>query len=154
MSQLFTSGGQSVRVSALTSVFPMNTQYWSPLGWTDWIFLQSKGLSRVFSNTTVQLLLCFSFVGLMEGWGRQWQPPPLLLPGKSKWMEGPAGLQSMGSRRVGHDWETSLSLLTFMLWRRKWQPTSVFLPGESQGWGTLVGCRLWCHTESDTTEAT
>ena len=54
MSQLFTSGGQSIGVSASTSVLPMNTQDWSPLGWTDWISLQSKGLSRVFSNTTVQ----------------------------------------------------------------------------------------------------
>ena len=43
---------------------------------------------------------------------------------------------------------------TFTLWRRKWQPTPVFLPGESQGWGSLVGCRLQAHTESDTTEAT
>ena len=40
------------------------------------------------------------------------------------------------------------------LWRRKWQPTPVFLPGESQGWESLVGCRLWGHTESDTTEVT
>ena len=52
-SQLFTSGGQSIGVSASTSVPPMNTQDWSPLGWTGWISLQSKGLSRVFSNTTV-----------------------------------------------------------------------------------------------------
>ena len=49
---------------------------------------------------------------------------------------------------------TSLSLFTFLLWRRKWQPTPVFLPGESQGRGSLVGCRLWGHTESDTTEVT
>ena len=41
-----------------------------------------------------------------------------------------------------------------MYWRRKWQPTTVFLPGESQGWGSLVGCCLWGHTESDTTEVT
>ena len=47
-----------------------------------------------------------------------------------------------------------LSLFTFMHWRRKWQPTPVFLPGESQGQGSLVGCRLWGRTESDTTEAT
>ena len=47
-----------------------------------------------------------------------------------------------------------LSLFTFMHWRRKWQHTPVFLPGESQGRGRLVGCRLWGHTESDTTEAT
>ena len=54
MSQLFTSGGQRTGVSASTSVFPMNTQDWSHLGWTGWISLQSKGLSRVFSNTTFQ----------------------------------------------------------------------------------------------------
>ena len=54
MSQLFTSGGQSIAASASISILPMNTQDWSPLGWTGWISLQSKGLSRVFSNTTVQ----------------------------------------------------------------------------------------------------
>ena len=54
MSQFFTSGGQSIRVSAYASVLPMNIQNWFPLGWTGWISLQSKGLSRVFSNTTVQ----------------------------------------------------------------------------------------------------
>ena len=54
MSQFFTSDGQSIRVSASTSVFPMSIQEWSPLGWTGWISLQSKGLSRVFSNTTAQ----------------------------------------------------------------------------------------------------
>ena len=54
MSQLFTSSGQSIGVSASASVLPMNTQDWTPLGWTGWISLQSKGLSRVFSNTTVQ----------------------------------------------------------------------------------------------------
>ena len=54
MSQLFASGGQSIGVSASTSVLPVNTQYWSPLEWSGWISLQSKGLSRVFSNTTVQ----------------------------------------------------------------------------------------------------
>ena len=54
MSQLFTWSGQSIGVSASTSVLPMNTQDWSPLGWTSWISLLSKGLSRVFSNTTIQ----------------------------------------------------------------------------------------------------
>ena len=54
VSQLFASGSQSIGVSALASVLPMNTQDWSPLEWTGWISLQSKGLSRVFSNTTVQ----------------------------------------------------------------------------------------------------
>ena len=54
MSQLFAWGGQSIGVSASASVLPMNTEDWSPWGWTGWISLQSKGLSRVFSNTTVQ----------------------------------------------------------------------------------------------------
>ena len=54
MSQFFTSGGQNIGISASTSVLPKNTQDWSPLEWTGWISLQSKGLSRVFSNTTVQ----------------------------------------------------------------------------------------------------
>ena len=54
MSQLFTSGDKNIGVSASTSVLPMNTQDWFPLGWTGWISLQSKGLLRVFSNTTVQ----------------------------------------------------------------------------------------------------
>ena len=54
MSQLFASGGQNIGVSASASVLPMNTQDWTPLGWTGWISLQSKRLSRVFSNTTVQ----------------------------------------------------------------------------------------------------
>ena len=54
VSQLFTWSGQSIGVSASASVLPVNTQDWSPLGWTGWISLQSKGLSRVFSNTTVQ----------------------------------------------------------------------------------------------------
>ena len=86
--------------------------------------------------------LTFSFV---LGYILAWRIP---------WTEEPGRLQSMGSRRVRHDWVTSLSLYTFMHWRRKWQPTPVFLPGESQGQRGLVGCRLWGHTESDTTEAT
>ena len=73
---------------------------------------------------------------------------------KIPWTEEPGGLQSMGLQRVGHDWASSLSLFTFMHWGRKWKPTPVFLPGESQGWGSLVSCRLWGRTESDTTEAT
>ena len=73
---------------------------------------------------------------------------------KTPWMEEPGGLQSMRSLRVGHDWETSLSLSTFMHWRRKWQPIPVFLPGESQARGSLVGCCLWGCTELDMTEET
>ena len=54
VSLFFTSGGQRIRVSASASILPMNTQDWSPLRWTGWISLQSKGFSRVFSNTTVK----------------------------------------------------------------------------------------------------
>ena len=70
-------------------------------------------------------------------------PHSSTLAWKIPWTEEPSGLQSMGSLRVGHDWATSLSLLTSMHWRRKWQPTPVFLPGESQGGGSLVGYHQW-----------
>ena len=78
MSQVFASGGQSIGVSASTSVLPMNTQDWSPLGWTDWISLQSKGLSRVFSNhnskASVRLHSAFFIVQL---------PHPYMTTGKT-----------------------------------------------------------------------
>ena len=80
-------------------------------------------------------------------------PHSSTLAWKIPWVEEPGRLQSMGSLS-----RTRLSDFTFTFhfqhWRRKWQPTPVFLPGESQGWGSLVGCRRWGHTESDTTEAT
>ena len=81
-------------------------------------------------------------------------PHSSTLAWKIPWMEEPGRLQSMGLLEVGHHWATSLSLFTFMHWKRKWQATPVFLPGESQGRGSLVGCHLWGHTESDMTEAT
>ena len=81
-------------------------------------------------------------------------PHSSTLAWKIPWMEEPSKLQSMGSLGVRHDRATFLSLFTFMHWRRKWQPTPVFLPRESQGWGSLVGCRLWGRTESDMTEVT
>ena len=62
-------------------------------------------------------------------------PHSSILAWKIPWTEEPGRLQSMGSRRVGHDWATSLSLFTFMHWRRKWQPTPVFLPGEPRDGG-------------------
>ena len=78
-------------------------------------------------------------------------PHSSTLAWKIPWMEEPGRLQSMGLLS-----QTRLSnfTFTFMHWRRKWQPTPVFLPGESQGWGRLVGCRLWGRTESDTIEVT
>ena len=85
---------------------------------------------------------------------RHMAPHSNTLAWKIPWTEKPGWLQSMGSLRVWHDWATSLSLFICMHWRRKWQPTPVFLPGESQERGSLVGCRLWGRTESDTTEAT
>ena len=86
-------------------------------------------------------------------------PRSSTLAWKIPWMKEPGGLQSMGSLGDGHDCNFQVDNLsdftfTFMLWRRKWQATPVFMPGESQGLGSLVGCRLWGHTESDTTEAT
>ena len=72
-------------------------------------------------------------------------PHSSTLAWKIPWTEEPG--------RVRHDWEPSLSLFTLMHWRRKWQPTPVFLPGASQGRGSLVACRLWGRTESDTTDA-
>ena len=79
---------------------------------------------------------------------------PLSLSSRCWWTGRPGVLQFIGLQTVGHDWATSLSLFIFTHWRRKWQPTPLFLPGESQGWGSLVGCRLWGRTESDTTEVT
>ena len=96
----------------------------------------------------------YSFEGPAPTPEKAMAPHSSTLAWKIPWTEEPGGLQSMGSLGVGHDCATSLSLFTFMHWRRKWQPTPVFLPGESQGWGSLVGCRLWSRTESDTTEAT
>ena len=95
----------------------------------------------------IVVLICIS---LME---KAMAPHSSTLAWKIPWTEEPGRLQSMGLWRVGH-WAISLSLFTFMHWRRKWQPTPVFLPEESQGWGSLVGCRLWGHIELDTTEVT
>ena len=74
MSWFFTSGCQSIGVSASASVLPMNTLDWSPLGWSGWISLQSKGLSRVFSNTTVQKAVSFLYRPLSH---------PYMTPGKT-----------------------------------------------------------------------
>ena len=81
MSQLFTWGSQSIGVSALASVLPMNTQDWSPLGWTGWISLQSNGLSRVFSKDGinegqkhgwVHLVLSTKTDQLLRSWDHRW----------------------------------------------------------------------------------
>ena len=86
MSQFFTWGGQSIGVSASASVLPVNTQDWSHLGWTGWIFLQPKGLSRVFSNTTVQKHQFFS-VQLSSQSNSHIHTRPLEKP--EPWLDGP-----------------------------------------------------------------
>ena len=111
----------------------------------------SLGNSLVSCPSVCLSQLCRRLGMLME---KAMAPHSSTLAWKIPWTEEPGGLQSMGLLRVGHSWATSLSLFTSMHWRRKWQPTPVFLPGESQGRGSLVGCRLWGRTESDTTEVT
>ena len=121
-------------------------------------FIAWEGTSTLPQGWTIMSFDCSSLIPASPHF-RNWhllEPVPLELTEKAMapqfstlawkipWME----------ERVGHDWVTLLSLFTFMHWRRKWQPTPVFLPGESQGWGSLVGCRLWGHTELDTTEVT
>ena len=99
------------------------------------------------SNCEVKILwLCFILCVIRwPGLEKAMAPHSSTLAWKIPWRKEPGRLQSMGLRKVGHNWTTSLSLFTSMHWRRKWQPTPVFLPGESQGWGC---------TESDTTEVT
>ena len=110
--------------------------------------------SRNFKKPNLNLLLATIYIGLHRITEKAMAPYSSTLAWKIPWIEEPGRLQSMGSRRVWHNWATSLLLFTFLHWRRKWQPTPVFLPGESQGRGSLVGCRLWGRTESDTTEVT
>ena len=124
-------------VSASPSVLPMNTQDWSPLGLTGWISLQPKGLSSVFSNTTVQffstqlslvtslvaqMVKCLSTMQETRVWSLG-QEDPLekemaihsnSISWKMPWTEEPGRLQSMGSQRVGHDWATSLFTFSFL----------------------------------------
>ena len=124
--------------------------------WLSWVFVAVYGLSPVvvsggYSLVAVGRLL---IAGASLAAEKAMATHSSTLAWKIPWTEEPGRLQSMGSRRVGHDWVTSLSLFTFMHWRRKWQPTPVFLPGESQRWQSLVSCRLWGRIESDTTEAT
>ena len=116
------------------------------------LYVKNYGHSRLRVSLDISIILLFYFCSHLK---REGNGTPLsTLAWKIPWMEKPGRLQSMGLWRVGHDWVTLLSLFTFMHWRRKWQPTPVFLPGESQGRGSLVGCHLWGHTESDTTEVT
>ena len=97
MGQFFASGGQSIGASASTSILPMHMQDWVPLGWTGWISLQSKGPSRVFSNTTVQKHQ-FLATFMVQHWRRQWQPTPVLLPGNSHGQRSLVGCNPWGRK--------------------------------------------------------
>ena len=116
MSQFFVSGGQSIGVSALASVLPMNIHDWFPLGWTGWISLQSKGLSRVFSNTTIrkhqffgaQLSLLFN--SHIHTW-------PLEKP--KLWLDGPL-LAPLTKDQWKKQWEVENYLIADLLFNTKW----------------------------------
>ena len=102
----------------------------------------------------MDILSIYFWLHLVACRRKQWQPTPVLLPGKSHGQISLAGCSPWGLIESDMTEAISLSLFTVMHWRRKWQPTPVFLPGESQGRGSLVGCRPWGCTESDTTEVT
>ena len=108
------------------------------------------GSQRVGHNRVISLSLHFHHSSF---WRRQWQPTPVLLPGKSHRWRSLVGYSPWGR------WESDMTgwlhfHFSLMNRRRKWQPTPVFLPRESQGRGSLVGCHLWGRTESDMIEVT
>ena len=131
MSQLFASGGQSIGVSASTSVFPINSQDSSPLGWSGWISLQSKGLSRVFSNThsSKALILWHSAFFIVQ------LSNPYMTTGKTIAL----------ARRtfVGKVMSLIFNMLSRLVQRKQWHPTPVLLPRKSHGRRNLVGCSPW-----------
>ena len=138
MSQFFSSGGQSIGASASASVLPMHTQDWFPLGRTVLISLQSKGLSRVFADTTVpkhQFLLSLSLSLL---------PAALSYHPKVKYFVINIDMSFLPTPYIGrpgfHPWVGKIP------WRRERLPTPVFWPGEFYGWHSP-----WGHKESDTT---
>ena len=124
------------------------------MAWSSKWFLLWSGIADIHYSNVWQNRLWFDNRVLFFFSEKAMATHSSTLAWKIPWMEEPGRLQSTELLRLRHDWETSLSLFTFMHWRRKWQPTPVFLPGESQGWGSLVRCHLWGCTESDTTEVT
>ena len=133
-------------------------EYWSVLPFSSPGDLPDPGSKARFPTLQAKALLS-------EPWGkpilyivvytyREGNGTPLQYSCLENPMDGGAWWAAVHGVAKRHDWATSLSLFTFMHWGRKWQPTPVFWPGESQGQGSLVGCRLWGHTESDTTEVT
>ena len=150
-------------VASIGISFLYMDEYYSTL-WTDhtWFIYSSLGcfhLLAIVNNAAksrgVQVSLRVPAVSSSRYISRsEMATHPSVLVWRIPGMGEPGGLPSLGLHRVGHDWVTSLPLFTFVHWRRKWQPTPVFLSGESQGRGSLMGCRLWGRTESDTTEVT
>ena len=134
-------------------VFPLLKSTWEKI-LLHMIFVRTRTVVNMWEVMVFIIFLKHKFESCVS-WDLTYNSLSLMaLAWKIPWAEEPGRLQPMGSRRVAHDWVTSLSLFTFMHCRRKWQPTLVFLPGESQGRGNLVDCHLWGCTESDTTEAT
>ena len=135
MSHFFTSGGQSIGISASASVLPMNIQDWFPLGWTGWISLLSKGLSSIFFSTTFQKHQFFSAQPSLwsnshiHTWVLTKAIPLTIL----RWYR--TCLQC--GRPRFDSWVGKIP------WRRKWQPTRVLLPGKFHGLrGSLEPGRL------------
>ena len=122
----------------ITHISSINQKLHFPLSQISKVKISQDGMTTMFIITCTDKL------------EKAMAPHSSTLAWKTPWTEEHGRLQSMGSLRVGHNWETSLSLFTCMHWRRKWPPTPVFLSGESQGQGSLVGCRLWGHTQSRT----
>ena len=168
ISQFFPSGGQSIGVSASPSVFPMNIQDWSPLGWTGLTSLQSKGLSRAFSNTIVQKHQFFStqlsfMVQLSYPYTTtrktitltRWTFVVKVMSQLFNMLSGFI-MASLVAQRVKNLPAVQETQFRSLGWedpqRRKWQPTPVFLPGKSHGWRSLAGYSPWGGKESNTNE--
>ena len=133
--------------SVLSEMLITNQVRWEWCVSWEWLIPSLTSLLDAGVHTRLETITgCVpSFLGLEISYvarGKAMAPHSSTLAWKIPRTEESGRLQSMGLLRVEHDWATSLSLSTFMHWRRKWQPTPVFLPGESQGWGSLVGCRL------------
>ena len=119
-----------------------------------------RSLAQMVKNLSVIWETWVPSLGWEDPWRKAWQPTPVFLPGESHGQRSLAGYSPWGLKDMTEVTKNThvlipdihCAIFTFMHWRRKWQPTPVFLPGESQGQGSLVGCRLWGHTESDTAE--
>ena len=173
MSQFFASGGQSIGASASASVLPMNSKPWFPLEWADLISLQSKGFSRVFSNTTVQKHHCSSKATPQYTTSIYTSPyiTDIVHIGywiKLYWMTNQMKrkhsvqvqrifilygkhLQFHAINSVSQDMHMNIPIIAIWIFvhrycyagRRQWHPTPVLLPRKSHGRRSLVGCSPW-----------